>query len=39
MVMKNKWFIVVLFLIMGSKANAQTDTLKVYLEKSQKHIF
>jgi hypothetical protein len=37
--MKNKWFIVILFLIIASKANAQTDTLKVYLEKNQKHIW
>ena len=35
--MKNRLFITVLLLIMGSKAIAQIDTLNVYLEKSQKH--
>ena len=39
MVIRNKLFITVLFLIMGSKAIAQIDTLNVYLEKSQKHPF
>jgi hypothetical protein len=35
MVMKNKLFITGLFLIVGSQAFAQTDTLSVYLEKNQ----
>jgi hypothetical protein len=38
-VMKIKLFIIAVFLIIGSKMIAQTDTLKVYLEKSQKHIW
>jgi hypothetical protein len=35
--MKNKLFIVAIFLLMGSKSFAQIDTLKVYLEKDQEH--
>jgi hypothetical protein len=39
MVMKNKLFIIVLFLIIGNKAFSQIDTLDVYLEKSSVHTF
>ena len=37
--MKNKLFITVLFLIIGSKLFAQIDTLNVYLEKNKEHRF
>jgi hypothetical protein len=35
--MKTKLFIVIVFLITGIKMTAQTDTLKVYLEKNQEY--
>jgi hypothetical protein len=37
MVMKNKLFILVLFLLIGSKVFSQINTLNVYLEKNQGH--
>jgi hypothetical protein len=39
MVMKNKLFLVAISLLIGGKVLGQIDTLNVYLEKSQKHIW